>query len=284
MTTKPTETKIATVHPNEGLIRAERLPHIWCPGCGLGNILGAYSKAVEASDTPRHMHAVVSGIGCSGRSAGYMNLDSYHATHGRAIAFATGIKLSNRDLKVTVISGDGDLSTIGGNHIIHAARRNIDITVIFNNNFIYGMTGGQYSATTPQGAYSSTSQKGNFEQPFNMAALMKASGATYIARWTALHVKQLEQAIINGMNHKGFSFIEVISPCPTSFGKKNNFRAAIDSMKHYEDHSLVTDDIQLETSGLTMNQEDSVTLGEFYSSDKLDYMSVKDSFLKRSDK
>ena len=271
---------IAERHPNDALIRVDRLPHIWCPGCGLGNIVSAYAKAVLVDETPVNNHVVVSGIGCSGRVAGYVNLDSYHTTHGRAIAFATGVKLSNKDLKVTVISGDGDLSTIGGNHIIHAARRNIDITVIFNNNFIYGMTGGQYSATTPHGAYSSTSQKGNFEHPFNMAALMKAAGATYIARWTALHVKQMEVSFKNALAHKGFSFVEVISPCPTRFGRVNKFKDAKVMMKHYEEHTYVDDLVDLDTANLTMKPEDDLVVGEFYSSGIMDYQDVKLDFLK----
>ncbi|MCY3411985.1 MAG: 2-oxoacid:ferredoxin oxidoreductase subunit beta [Candidatus Heimdallarchaeota archaeon] len=273
-------TKVAERHPNDSLIRIDRLPHIWCPGCGLGNILGAYAKAVDKDETPRNLHAVVSGIGCSGRAAGYMNLDSYHATHGRAIPFASGIKLANKDLKVTVISGDGDLSTIGGNHIIHAARRNMDITVIFNNNFIYGMTGGQYSATTPHGAYSSTSQKGNFERPFNMSLLMKAAGATYVARWTALHLKQLEKSIQNALAHRGFSFIEVVSPCPTGFGRKNKFKDALDSMKYYEGKSEVQETVDLESADLSMDPLAHITVGEFYSSGVKDYMGVKMDFLK----
>lgn len=268
-------------HPYDELIRADRLPHIWCPGCGLGNIISAYAQAVKSSPTPVHQHAIVSGIGCSGRASGYVNLDSYHVTHGRAIPFATGLKLANRDLKVTVISGDGDLSTIGGNHIIHAARRNIDITIIFNNNFIYGMTGGQMSATTPHGMISTTSQRGNFEHPFNMSYLMKASGATYIARWTALHVMQLKQSIENAIEHKGFSFVEVISPCPTRFGVKNQFKSGKESMKYYEEKTVVDDTIELELTGLSMSKTDELVVGEFYNSGIADYQSGKLDFLQK---
>lgn len=279
-----TATIKAEHHPNDFLLRTDRLPHIWCPGCGLGNIIGTFTKAVDKDPTPNHLHAIVSGIGCSGRAAGYVKLDSYHTTHGRAIAFATGLKLAKKELKVTVISGDGDLGTIGGNHLIHAARRNIDITVIFNNNFIYGMTGGQYSATTPQGAVSTTSQKGNFERPFNMAALMKASGATYIARWTALHVKQLEKSISRALEHKGFSFVEVISPCPTQFGRKNKFREALDTMKYFEDHSQNKDRVELDTVDISMDPMEDVVVGEFYQSAAVDYQNFKLDFLKRGDK
>ncbi|MEM4189959.1 MAG: thiamine pyrophosphate-dependent enzyme, partial [Candidatus Caldarchaeum sp.] len=158
-------TQVITVqrHPRDRLLRAERLPHIWCPGCGIGIVMAAYAEAVEASGIPSEKHVCISGIGCTGRVAGYMNLDSYHTTHGRAIAFATGLSLVRPDLEVTVISGDGDICTIGGNHLIHAARRNVDINVIMVNNFNYGMTGGQHGGTTPLGAKTYTTPYGNIE-------------------------------------------------------------------------------------------------------------------------
>ncbi len=269
-------------HPYDALIRTDRLPHIWCPGCGLGEIAKAYSQAVLLSGDRVDDHAIVSGIGCSGRMAGYINLDSYHTTHGRAIAFATGLKIANNNLKVTVISGDGDLSTIGGNHLIHAARRNIDITVILVNNFIYGMTGGQYSATTPHKARSSTSIQGNFERPFILPELMKAAGATYIARWTTMHIKQIEQSILKAFKHKGFSFIEVISPCPTSFGKFNKkWRNPIDYMHFYEEASDLEKTPTHQELAIDLNARTNIEVGEFYAKDDPSYDEVKLSFLKR---
>jgi 2-oxoglutarate ferredoxin oxidoreductase subunit beta len=276
---------IAERHPNDELVRVERLPHIWCPGCGLGEVVGAFTKAVKNLEDiiPIQKHVVVSGIGCTGRTAGYVKLDSYHTTHGRPVAFATGMKLANKDLEVTVISGDGDLSTIGGNHIIHAARRNININVIMVNNFIYGMTGGQMSATTPHKAISSTSQKGNFEYPFNMPALMKGAGATHVARWTALHLKQLEASIEKAFNHDGFSFIEVISPCPKGFGRKNKFREPIDTMRYFEEMAFKEDTIDLSTADIPMHADVNLAVGEFVLDTKESYNTVKADFLKRGE-
>ena len=167
-------------HPRDGILRPERLPNIWCPGCGVGIVLEAYVRALENSGIPKDKHAAVSGIGCTGRFSGYLDLDSYHTTHGRPIAFATGISVVKPDLEVTVIAGDGDLSTIGGNHLIHAARRNIDLNVIMVNNFNYGMTGGQHGATTPSGAKTRTSPYGNVEAPFNIPYLVTAAGASFV--------------------------------------------------------------------------------------------------------
>ena len=172
-TTGETQEKL----PLEDYLRVERLPHIWCPGCGLGTILAAFLRGLLESGLKPDKVAVVSGIGCTGRVAGYINLDSFHTTHGRAIAFATGLKLANPELKVVVFSGDGDLAAIGGNHLIHAGRRNIDMTVLCVNNFNYGMTGGQFGPTTPEMARSTTSRAGNIENPFNMPALAAATRA-----------------------------------------------------------------------------------------------------------
>ncbi|MHA2502583.1 MAG: thiamine pyrophosphate-dependent enzyme, partial [Candidatus Kariarchaeaceae archaeon] len=218
---------------------------------------------------------VVSGIGCTGRAAGYVNLDSYHSTHGRAIAFATGLKLANQDLVVTVISGDGDLSTIGGNHLIHAARRNIDINVIMVNNFTYGMTGGQFGATTPTGAISSTSAYGNHERPFKIPELMAACGASYVARWTSLHVQQMEESIQKMMDHSGFCITEIISPCPTRFGRRNKIRTGIEMMKWYEEKSVKSDGIALEMTYADVLKDEDFPIGEFVSNDYASYLQSK---------
>jgi 2-oxoglutarate ferredoxin oxidoreductase subunit beta len=226
-------------HPLEDYLRVERLPHIWCPGCGLGTILAAFLRSLLESGLKPDKVAVVSGIGCTGRVAGYINLDSFHTTHGRAIAFATGLKLANPELKVVVFSGDGDLAAIGGNHLIHAGRRNIDMTVLCVNNFNYGMTGGQFGPTTPETARSTTSRTGNIENPFNMAGLAAASGAVYVARWTTAQVHQMQRSIGEALQKKGFSFVEIIAPCPTYYGRMNRQPTGLDQMRYYRSNSVV---------------------------------------------
>src|SRR5690606_17802313 len=189
-------------HPVDSALRSDRLPHILCPGCGIGPTVHCYAEALAESGIERNRHDCVSSIGCSGRATGYLNLDSYHPTHGRATPFATGLAVQNPDLEVTVISGDGDLTGIGGNHFIHAARRNVDLNIICINNFNYGMTGGQAGPTTPTGALSSTTAFGNWDRPFNLPYLAHAVGAVFVARWTTLHVRQLKEAIKRAMQKK----------------------------------------------------------------------------------
>jgi len=218
-------------HPMDSWLRQDRLPHIWCPGCGIGIAFSATIAAIKESDFPREKISIVSGIGCSSRAAGYLNIDSFHTTHGRAIPFATGLKLANPDLKVFLFAGDGDLFSIGGNHFIHAARRNMDLTIICINNYIYGMTGGQFSPGTPMGAMSSTSPYGNQDTPFNLPHLAEAAGAAFVARWTTAHVRQLKKAISTAFQKRGFTFVEVISPCPTVYGRRNKQPFGIQMMK-----------------------------------------------------
>ena len=226
-------------HPMDRYLRRDRLPHIWCSGCGLGTALNCFLGALIQSGLDPDQVAVVSGIGCSGRVAGYVAMDSFHTTHGRAIPFATGLKLANPKLKVVVFSGDGDLIAIGGNHFIHAARRNMDLTVICVNNFIYGMTGGQLAPTTPSAARTSTSPTGNRDHPFNLAYLAAASGAAYVARWTTLHVRRLQRSMVEALNKPGFSFVEVISPCPTLFGRLNKQKTGLEQMAYYKANSVI---------------------------------------------
>jgi len=226
-------------HPMDELLREDRLPHIWCPGCGLGTALHCFLSALKKSNLDLDKVAVVSGIGCTGRVAGYVKLDSFHTTHGRAIPFATGLKLANPELKVVVFTGDGDLIAIGGNHFIHAARRNLDMTIICVNNFNYGMTGGQVGPTTPLEARTTTSPYGNFEHPFNLPYLAAASGAVYVARWTTLHVRRLEKAIGEALAKRGFSFVEVISPCPIGYGRRNRQRDGLEALRYYRDRSVI---------------------------------------------
>jgi len=239
VTEQLTNVIVSEKHPMDGLLRQDRLPHIWCSGCGLGTVLTCFVSGLQKSGLDPNKVAVVSGIGCTGRVAGYLNLDGFHTTHGRAIPFATGLKLGNPELKVVVISGDGDLVAIGGNHFIHAARRNVDLTVICVNNFNYGMTSGQMGPTTPTQARTSTSPYGNVEHPFNVPYLAAASGATYVARWTALHVRRLERSIREALAKRGFSVVEVISPCPTYYGRWNKMGSALQQMKYYHDNSII---------------------------------------------
>jgi len=261
-TTEGTEKR----HPLEDYIRSERLPHIWCPGCGLGTNLSAFLRALQRTGIGPEKVAVVSGIGCTGRVAGYVRMDSFHTTHGRAIAFATGLKLANPRLNVVVFSGDGDLAAIGGNHLIHAARRNIDMTVICINNFTYGMTGGQLGPTTPHLARSTTSRRGNPEHGFNLPALAAASGAVYVARWTTAQVRQTELSIAEALQKKGFSFVEIISPCPTYYGRMNRQPTGLDQMRYYRSFTVVRHGANPDSVGLGMTGQ--IVTGKFVDTER----------------
>jgi len=227
------------LHPGDKFLKPGRIPHIWCPGCGLGVVLTAFIEAMSRKGIPVDRCAVVSGIGCSGRVAGYLDMDTYHTTHGRAIPFATGLALANPDMNVTVFSGDGDLFAIGGNHFIHAARRNVNLKVLCVNNFNYGMTGGQVGPTTPLWARTSTTPTGNAEQGFNLPYLAHAAGAVYVARWTTFHARQLVHSISQTFDKKGFTFIEAIAPCPTGYGRPNKLGTGLDEMRYYREMSEV---------------------------------------------
>ncbi|WDN89589.1 2-oxoglutarate/2-oxoacid ferredoxin oxidoreductase subunit beta [Desulfosarcina sp. BuS5] len=258
-------------HPLDDLIRKDRIPHIWCPGCGIGTIFASCLTAIkECAATGKNefnldKFIMVSGIGCSGRAAGYVKLDSFHTTHGRAIPFATGLKLANRNLNVIVFSGDGDLFSIGGNHFIHAARRNIDITVICVNNLNYGMTGGQVAPTTPHNAKTATTPAGNSENPFSLPLLAYASGATYVARWTMLHTRDLTVSINEALSKKGFSFIEVLSPCPINYGRRNKEKP-LETLKIYQEKSIIKNGA--DPSEIDIDMEKGIILGKFVDIDK----------------
>ncbi|MDZ7363294.1 MAG: 2-oxoacid:ferredoxin oxidoreductase subunit beta [candidate division KSB1 bacterium] len=211
-------------------LRTQRMPHIWCPGCGNGIVLKAILRAIDRLGLNKDEIVMVSGIGCSSRTPGYVDFNTVHTTHGRALAFATGIKLAKPHLTVIVVSGDGDATAIGGNHFIHTARRNIDLTMIIFNNYIYGMTGGQYSPTTPPGKWGSTAPYGNLENSFDICGLAVAAGASYVARGTVYHAVQLDKLIESGIRKKGFSVIEALTPCPTYYGRRNSQKSVIDMM------------------------------------------------------
>lgn len=247
--------------PVEDFMRMDRMPHIWCPGCGLGSVVSAFADALTRSGIDQDKVAIVSGIGCTGRVAGYVKLDSFHTTHGRAIPFATGLKLANPKLKVIVISGDGDLVGIGGNHFIHGARRNMDIMVICVNNFTYGMTGGQAAPGTPLTAIASTSPYGNFERPFNFPYMAEASGATYVARWTSLHVRRMTKAFEEALGRRGFSFIEVIAPCTTVYMRRNRIGDGVDWLKYFEEQTTI--EHGADTSKLDIGFQENFVLGKF---------------------
>jgi 2-oxoglutarate ferredoxin oxidoreductase subunit beta len=258
----------ATDHPFLKYLRKAMMPHIWCPGCGNGIVLNCFAHALDELQTDIDKIVVVSGIGCIGRTAGYINTDSYHTTHGRALAFATGVKLANPELQVVVISGDGDLFAIGGNHFIHAARRNLGIKVICVNNFNYGMTGGQAGPTTPLGSITTTTSSGNIEHPFNLMHLAAASGAVYVARWTTLHARRLTQSIKKIIQKEGFSFIEAISPCPEIFGRRNKMKSGLDNMDWFRKASVVEN---FSDPGKAEITADRIPVGEFVDIEKPSY-------------
>jgi len=251
----------ALSHPTEEFLRKDRLPHIWCPGCGIGVTTNAFVQALTEIGVDRDKLVMVSGIGCTGRVSGYMDCDTFHTTHGRAIPFALGLHMTNPDLKVVVVSGDGDLMSIGGNHLIHAARRNPNITVICVNNFNYGMTSGQAGPTSHRDARTSTTPYGNMEYPFNMPLLIGSAGATYLARWTVLDLGRVRRSMVEALQHKGFAFVEVISPCPIYYGRFNKRGEAVDELRYYRDNSEVKDFAPLEECNLSLSGK--IVVGKF---------------------
>ncbi|MGQ9672732.1 MAG: thiamine pyrophosphate-dependent enzyme [Candidatus Aminicenantales bacterium] len=266
-------------NPMEEFLRMDRIPHIWCPGCGIGTVVSSFADALRKSKLDLNKVAIVSGIGCTGRVAGYIRLDSFHTTHGRPIPFATGLKLANPELKVVVFSGDGDIVGIGGNHFIHAARRNMDILVICVNNFNYAMTGGQVAATSPIQANLSTAPYGNYEYPFNLPYLADASGASYVARWTALHLRRVTKSIQEALAKKGFSFIEVITPCVTLYARRNRLGDGLNLLKYYYENS----DIQhgADTRTLDISYQGKIIVGKFIDREKPTFLECMNTHLKK---
>lgn len=218
-------------------LRRDRLPTMFCPGCGIGTVMTSFAQAVDEVGLDSKQVAIVTGIGCTGRIAGYLELDSLHGTHGRALAVATGAQAVRPDITFVVFLGDGDGLSIGGNHLIHAARRNVKLTAIMVNNLIYGLTGGQLSPTTPLGIKSTTSPAGASEKPFDASRLVAAAGASYVARWTTMHPRQLKDAIVKGLKNPGFSFIEAVSQCPPIFGRRNAMAEPEDLTEWLETHA-----------------------------------------------
>jgi len=234
--------------------RQETLPHIWCPGCGNGIVLRDFAVALEKLNYPRKEVVIVSGIGCSSRAAGYLDFDTVHTTHGRALPFATGIKMANPELKVFAIMGDGDASSIGGNHLIHACRRNIDLTAIIFNNYIYGMTGGQFSPLTPRNKKATTAPYGMIEQSFDICRLAEAAGATYVGRATTYHNQLLTRLIVEGSKNPGFSLVEAVTHCPTSYGRRNDLKTPTDMVRWQKENAVWIEKIRDGSASLKEEQ------------------------------
>ena len=249
-------------------LRTRFFPHIWCPGCGHGIIMHALLRALVELDKKKSQTVIASGIGCSSRMPGYIDACTVHTTHGRSLAFATGIKLANPSLTVVDVMGDGDCSAIGGNHFIHACRRNIDITAIVMNNNIYGMTGGQASPTTPQGALATTTPYGAIDPAFDICRLAEGAGASYVARATIANPKMAEQYIANGIKKKGFAVIEIVSSCHTQFGRRNKRRTPIDNINYFKENTVTL------ARSKNMSSEElagKIVVGEFVNKDIPEY-------------
>lgn len=219
-------------------LRMDKMPHIWCPGCGNGMVMSAFLRAVDSLQLDPNRLVVVSGIGCSSRISGYLDFNTLHTTHGRPLAFATGIKLAEPTLEVVVITGDGDATAIGGNHFLHSCRRNINITLIVVNNYIYGMTGGQYSPLTHKGDIATTAPYGNVEPELDMCKVAESAGATYVARAVTYKPVSMEDMIIKALENKGFSLVEVLAQCPIYYGRLNKKGGALEMLKWQKENTV----------------------------------------------
>ncbi len=228
----------AEIVRKEYLRHDKKFPHVWCPGCGNGIVMGAMLRAIHSLELSKDEVVLASGIGCSGRMPTYADFNTIHTTHGRALTFSTGIKLANPELTVLTVMGDGDSTAIGGNHFIHAARRNLNLTAIIINNSTYGMTGGQYSPTTPFGSVSATSVYGHVEHAFSIAELAATAGASFVARSTVYHATHLEEMIKLAIQKRGFSVMEIISNCHVQYGKKNKLGGAVQMINSYKDNAI----------------------------------------------
>ncbi|MDX2453903.1 2-oxoacid:ferredoxin oxidoreductase subunit beta [Desulfosarcina sp.] len=257
-------------------IRQRFFPHLWCSGCGHGIVLNGLIRSVERLGMSRNEMVMVSGIGCSSRISGYMDFHTLHTIHGRALAFATGVKLSKPELNVIVPMGDGDALSIGGNHFIHAARRNIDMTAIVMNNRIYGMTGGQYSPLSGPGIMATTAPYSNIDQGFDVVEMARAAGATFVARTTTYHVQQMADIIRAGILHEGFSVVEVMSQCPTYFGRKNKQGGAVEMMKRMKESTTPIG------SKAKAEHPELIERGIFVQTDKPEYCSEYDRIIERA--
>jgi 2-oxoglutarate ferredoxin oxidoreductase subunit beta len=258
----------------------KKFPNVWCPGCGIGVVMGALIRAVDRMGLDKNDVALVSGIGCTGRMPVYLDFNTMHTTHGRALAFATGLKMAQPKLNVIVVMGDGDALAIGGNHFIHAARRNINLTAIVVNNAIYGMTGGQYSPTTPMDSRATTAPYGNIEPPFPICELAMAAGATYVARSTVYHATELDRFIERAIERKGFSLIEAVSYCHTTYGRINKMGTAVDMMRSLKENSIS----KVQADRLAPEERNGkIVRGVLYENDaKPEYLELYDQMVERA--
>jgi 2-oxoglutarate ferredoxin oxidoreductase subunit beta len=261
------------------LRHTKKFPNVWCSGCGIGIVMGALIRAVDRMGLEKDDVALVSGIGCTGRMPVYLDFNTMHTTHGRALAFATGLKLAQPRLRVIVIMGDGDAVAIGGNHFIHAARRNIDLTAIVVNNSIYGMTGGQYSPTTPLESRATTAPYGNIEPPFPICELAAAAGASFVARSTVYHAVELDRFIEQAISKAGFSLVEVASYCHTTFGRINRLGSAVDMMRKLKENSVT----QAAAEKLLPEERAAkIVRGVFCDVDKPEYIALYEQVIQRA--
>ncbi len=236
----------------------KKFPHVWCPGCGNGIVLGALIRAIDKIGLQKDEIVLAAGIGCSGRMNVYVDFNTLHTTHGRSLTFATGVKLANPSLTVISVMGDGDATAIGGNHLIHAARRNLNLTAIIINNQIYGMTGGQYSPTTPYGSFASTSVYGHIEHAFSIAELTATAGAAFVGRGTVYHVSLLQKLIEKAIQKRGFSVVEIMSNCHIQYGRRNKMGDPVTMLQWFKDHAVTIEKARKMTSELP---EDKFTIG-----------------------
>jgi 2-oxoglutarate ferredoxin oxidoreductase subunit beta len=257
-------------------LRERFFPHMWCPGCGHGIVLNNLIRAIEKLGMSRNEIVMVSGIGCSSRITGYVDFHTLHTLHGRALAFATGVKLSKPELNVIVAMGDGDALAIGGNHFIHAARRNIAMTALVMNNRIYGMTGGQYSPLSGYGTLATTAPYRNIDQGFDTVKLSIAAGATFVARTSTYHVKEMTDIIRQAILHDGFSVVEILSQCPTYFGRKNKLGDAVDMLRQFKDRTTPIG------TNASKSDPDLIERGIFVQVDRPEYCSEYDKVIERA--
>jgi len=257
-------------------LRERFFPHIWCQGCGHGIVLNSLLRAVEKLGLSKNEIVMVSGIGCSSRISGYVDFHTLHTIHGRALAFATGVKMSRPELNLIVPMGDGDAVAIGGNHFIHAARRNIDITALIMNNRIYGMTGGQYSPLSGFGTLATTAPFTNIDHDFDIVELATAAGASFVARTTTYHVRQMADIFRQAILHEGFSVVEIMTQCPTYFGRKNKLGNAVDMMEYYKNNTT-----PIGSEAKRANPE-LVERGIFVQEDKPEYCSEYDKIIENA--
>jgi len=256
----------------------KKFPNVWCAGCGIGIVMGALIRAIDRIGLEKDDVALVSGIGCTGRMPVYMDFNTIHTTHGRALAFATGLKIARPAMKVITIMGDGDALAIGGNHFIHAARRNIGITAIVVNNAIYGMTGGQYSPTTPINGRASTAPYGNIEPPMPICELAQAAGATYVARSTVYHAIELDRYIEAAIRKNGFSLVEAVSYCHTTYGRMNKLGSPTDMMRQLKDNTVSINAVEKLSPE---ERETKIVRGVLYDVEKPEYTQLYEQLVKQ---